>query len=78
MLLMAFLLKYKLELFSFNLLFYPFQQNPNAPPPMSMNVNEGMHNPGVPFFPVRNYLFEKKNVFISILIATGATNDESG
>jgi hypothetical protein len=25
--------------------------NPNAPPPMPMNVNEGMHNPGVPFFP---------------------------
>ncbi|CAF1031790.1 unnamed protein product [Adineta ricciae] len=25
--------------------------NPNGPPPMSMNVNEGMHNPNVPFFP---------------------------
>jgi hypothetical protein len=25
--------------------------NPNGPPPMQMNVNEGMHNPGVPFFP---------------------------
>ncbi|CAF0840704.1 unnamed protein product [Adineta steineri] len=25
--------------------------NPNGPPPMPMNVNEGMHNPNVPFFP---------------------------
>ncbi|CAF3116485.1 unnamed protein product, partial [Rotaria sp. Silwood2] len=24
--------------------------NPNGRPPMTMNVNEGMHNPNVPFF----------------------------
>ncbi|CAF5151585.1 unnamed protein product, partial [Rotaria magnacalcarata] len=31
----------------------PPQQNPNpnAPQQMPMNVNEGMHNPNVPFFP---------------------------
>ena len=45
---------------------------------MPMNVNEGMHNPGGPFFPVRNYFFGKKNFFMSFLIATGTTNDESG
>jgi len=25
---------------------------------MQMNVNEGMHNPGVPFFPVRKFFFQ--------------------
>jgi hypothetical protein len=43
---------------------------------MPMNVNEGMHNPGVPFFPVSDYLFIIK-LFILIFIATWTTNDES-
>ena len=55
---MVFPLKYKTRRISTRFLiksFHCFQSNvnPNAPPPMPMNVNEGIHNPGVPFFPVR-------------------------
>jgi hypothetical protein len=35
-----------------------------------------MHNPNVPFFPVRKYLFRNKYC-IFVFIATGTTNDES-
>jgi hypothetical protein len=42
---------------------------------MPMNVNDGMHNPGVPFFPVRNYLFRNQLLFF-IFLAIGTADDE--
>ncbi len=42
---------------------------------MPMNVNDGMHNPGVPFFPVRNYLFGNQLLFL-IFLAIGTADDE--
>jgi hypothetical protein len=45
---------------------------------MPMNVNEGMHNPGVPFFPVSEFFFANNSSHFYYSIATGTTNDESG
>ena len=46
---------------------------------MPMNVNEGMHNPNIPFFPVRLfYSYRIFDWFLAIPLAIRTTNDESG
>ncbi len=46
---------------------------------MPMNVNEGMHNPGVPFFPVSTIIvYLECQLLISMILATRTTDDESG
>lgn len=46
---------------------------------MTMNVPEGMHNPNVPFFPVRSVFIDYNYFFIECLfLAIWPTYDESG